>query len=248
MQPPEETACEATGNHHLPPHVFCSIADVYDRISFLMSFGLIRSWRRTLARSLTMNAGETWMDLGTGTADLAIALLEASDPTTCLIGIDLVPEMVEQGRWKVWQRGLQGRISLLPGDVEHLDFPDNSVDGCCSAFLMRTLKDPSQSFREMLRVVRLNGQVACLEVSHPPHRIFRSLFHFYFYRCAPLCGALLGQKFKAYQYFPASLKGFPDAPTLKRIMEECGWSDVHFQRLHGGVVTIHRGTKRSDDG
>ncbi len=57
-----------------------------------------------------------------------------------------------------------------------------------SAFLVRTLADPEQGFREMLRVVRPGGRVICLEVSHPPGKALRTLFHFYFYKCAPFFG------------------------------------------------------------
>lgn len=239
----EETFCETEDKRLSLQNVFCHIAGIYDLMNLLISFGLVRSWRRCVAQYLVLRAGETWLDLGTGTADLAIALIGASDPNTHIIGIDMTPEMLEQGRMKLRRRRLQDRITLRIGDAEHLDLPDNSVDGCCSAFLVRNLVDLPQSFREMLRVVRPNGRVVCLEVSHPPNKVFRSLFHFYFYKCAPLCGTLLGQKFKAYQYLPNSLKNFPDAPTLKKMMEECGWSDVRFHRLNGGIVTMYLGRK-----
>lgn len=244
MSVKEETFRKTEDKRLSRQNVFCHIAGIYDLMNLLISFGLIRSWRRCAAQYLALRAGEIWLDLGTGTADLAIALIRVSDPNTHIIGIDITPEMLEQGRLKLRRRGLQDRVKLRIGDAEHLDLPDNSVDGCCSAFLIRNLVDLPQSFREMLRVVRPNSRVVCLEVSHPPNRIFRSLFHFYFYKCAPLCGAILGQKFKAYQYLPDSLKNFPDAPTLKKMMEECGWSDVRFHRFNGGIVTMYLGTKR----
>lgn len=236
--------CEKVGQRSSLQNVFCHIARIYDWMNLLISFGLSRSWRRRAARYLALQAGETGLDLGTGTADLAIALLEAADPNAHIIGIDITPQMLEQGRRKLRRRGLQDRIELRIGDAEHLDLPDNCVDGCCSAFLVRTLGDLPQSLREMLRVVRPNGRVVCLEISHPPHMIFRGLFHFYFYYCAPLFGAMLGQRLEAYHYLPTSLKTFGDAPALKQLMEACGWSDVHFQRQTFGVVTIHIGTKR----
>ena len=35
----------------------------------------------------------------------------------------------------------------------------------------------------------------------------------------------------------------PDAPALKVIMEEAGWTDVRFYRLGRGMVAVHVGTK-----
>ena len=160
-----------------------------------------------------------------------------------MIGMDITPEMLEEGRKKVARLGLQMDIDLRIGDAEHIDLPDNSVDGCCSAFTVRNLTDIQQGFREMLRVVRPGGRVVCLEISHPPGKIFGGLFHFYFYKLAPLFGTILGKAFEEYNYLPNSLTTFPDAPTLQKLMEECGWSDVRFYRLNGGIVAIHVGTK-----
>src|SRR5947209_19259082 len=95
----------------------------------------------------------------------------------------------------------------------------------------------------MLRVVRPGGRVVCLEISHPPGKIFGTLFHFYFYRFAPLFGTIIGKAFEEYNYLPNSLTTFPDAPALKAIMEEVGWSDVRFYRLSRGIVAVHVGTK-----
>ncbi|MDQ6642933.1 MAG: class I SAM-dependent methyltransferase, partial [Chloroflexota bacterium] len=95
----------------------------------------------------------------------------------------------------------------------------------------------------MLRVVRPGGRVACLEISHPPGKLFGSLFHFYFYKLAPLFGSIIGKAFEEYNYLPNSLTNFPDAPALQAIMEEVGWSDVRFYRLNGGIVAVHVGTK-----
>lgn len=240
----DDPLAERKANCSAPHSVFHQIAGIYDVMNLLISFGLIRTWRRRAARYLPLRAGEIGLDLGTGTADLAIALLGVVDPDARVIGLDISPEMLEQGRRKLRRCGLQDRIELRLGDVEHLDLPDNSVDGCCSAFLARTLADLPQSLREMLRVVRPNGRMVCLEVSHPPRGLWRGLFHFYFYRCAPVFGVLLGQRLRAYQYLPASLKNFGDARTLKQMMEACGWSDVHVHLLAGGIAAIHIGTKR----
>jgi demethylmenaquinone methyltransferase/2-methoxy-6-polyprenyl-1,4-benzoquinol methylase len=95
----------------------------------------------------------------------------------------------------------------------------------------------------MLRVVRPSGRVVCLEISHPPSKIFGSLFYFYFYKLAPLFGTILGKAFEEYNYLPNSLTTFPNAPTLQTMMEEVGWSNVTFYRLSLGIVAIHVGTK-----
>ncbi len=239
----EEKFKETGGKRSYVQRLFGRIARIYDPMNRLMSFGLDRYWRARAARYLALATGETGLDLGAGTADLSIAVVRASGPGTHMIGMDITPEMLDLGRTKLTRLGLQDSIELRVGDAEHIDLPDNSVDGCCSAFTVRNLTDIRQGFREMLRVVRPGGRVVCLEISHPPGKIFGGLFYFYFYKLAPLFGTLIGKAFEEYNYLPNSLTTFPDAPTLKTMMEEVGWSDVRFYRLSRGIVALHVGTK-----
>lgn len=240
----EEKFRETGGKRPYVQRLFGRIAHIYDIMNRLMSFGLDRRWRAFAARYLALSTGELGLDLGTGTADLSIAVIQRAGPGTRMIGMDITPEMLALGRDKIARLGLQDRIELRVGDAEHIDLPANSVDGCCSAFMVRNLTDIQQGFREMLRVVRPGGRVVCLEISHPPGKIFGSLFHFYFYRLAPLFGTIIGKAFEEYNYLPHSLTHFPDAPTLKTMMEEVGWHDVRFSRLNGGIVAVHVGTKQ----
>jgi demethylmenaquinone methyltransferase/2-methoxy-6-polyprenyl-1,4-benzoquinol methylase len=240
----EEKFRESGGKRPYVQRLFGRIARVYDLMNRLMSLGLDRHWRARTARYLALGTGQLGLDLGTGTADLAIAVIRRSGPGTRVIGMDITPEMLEVGRKKLTRLGLQDRIELRIGDAERIDLPDNSVDGCCSAFMVRNLGDIGQGFREMLRVVRPGGRVVCLEISHPPGKMFGWLFHLYFYRLAPVFGAIIGKAFEEYNYLPNSLTTFPDAPALKTIIEEAGWSEVRFYRLTRGIVAIHVGTKR----
>ena len=241
--PLEEKFRETGGKRSYVQRLFGRIARIYDLMNSLMSFGLDRYWRAKAARYLALGSGETGLDLGTGTADLSIAVIRQAGPGTKMIGLDITPEMLAQGQIKVERLGLQDRIDLRIGDAEHIDLPDNSVDGCCSAFTVRNLTDIEQGFREMLRVVKPGSRVVCLEISHPPGKMFGCLFYLYFYKLAPLFGTILGKAFEEYNYLPNSLTTFPQAPRLKTIMEEAGWSNVHFYRLSGGIVALHVGTK-----
>lgn len=239
----EERFQASGGKQPYVRRLFGRIARVYDLMNRLMSLGLDQRWRNFAARHLALGTGELGLDLGAGTADLSIAVIKRSGPGTRMIGMDITPEMLAEGRRKLAKLGLQDRIELRVGDAEHIDLPDNSVDGCCSAFTVRNLADIHRGFSEMLRVVRPGCRVVCLEISHPPGKIFGPLFHFYFYRLAPLFGTIIGKAFEEYNYLPHSLTTFPDAPALKVIMEEAGWTDVRFYRLGRGMVAVHVGTK-----
>jgi demethylmenaquinone methyltransferase/2-methoxy-6-polyprenyl-1,4-benzoquinol methylase len=239
----EEKFREVGGKRPYVQNLFGRIAGVYDLMNKLMSLGLDGHWRKRAARYLALATGDKGLDLGAGTGDLAIEVVRSAGPNTTMIGMDITPEMLEVGRKKLIRMGLQDRIDLRVGDAEHIDLPDNSVDGCCSAFTVRNLTDIERGFSEMLRVVRPGGRVVCLEISHPPGKIFGTLFYLYFYKLAPLFGTILGKAFEEYNYLPNSLTTFPKAPALKEIMQKAGWSDVHYYYLNGGIVAIHVGTK-----
>lgn len=239
----EDKFKETGGKRPYVERLFGRIARVYDPMNRLMSLGLDQRWRKFAARQLALATGETGLDLGAGTGDLSIEVIRQAGPGSHMIGMDITAAMLEQGKIKLKKKGLEDRIDLRLGDAEHIDLPDNSVDGCCSAFTVRNLTDIRQGFQEMLRVVRPGGRVVCLEISHPPGRIFGGLFNFYFYRLAPLFGTIVGKAFEEYNYLPHSLTTFPGADELKKIMEEVGWTEVRYHRLTGGVVAVHVGTK-----
>src|SRR5881275_1048113 len=137
----EEKFKETGGKRPYVQRLFGRIARIYDPMNRLMSFGLDRYWRARAARYLALGTGETGLDLGAGTADLSIAVIRRSGPGTRMIGMDITPEMLDQGRIKLARLGLQDRIDLRLGDAEQIDLPENSVDGCWSAFMVRNLAD-----------------------------------------------------------------------------------------------------------
>src|ERR1700730_5584160 len=149
----EEKFRATGGKRTYVQRLFGRIARVYDPMNRLMSFGLDRRWRAFAARYLALGTGQLGLDLGAGTADLSIAVIRRSGPGTRMIGLDITPEMLDEGRRKIERLGLQDSIELRVGHAEHIDLPDNSVDGCCSAFTVRNLSDLPLGFREMLRVV-----------------------------------------------------------------------------------------------
>ena len=97
----EEKFLATGGKRPYVQRLFGRIARVYDPMNRLMSFGLDRRWRAFAARYLALGSGELGLDLGTGTADLSIAVIRRSGPGTRMIGMDITPEMLELGRAKI---------------------------------------------------------------------------------------------------------------------------------------------------
>ncbi|WP_394843530.1 class I SAM-dependent methyltransferase [Pendulispora brunnea] len=110
---------------------------------------------RQLARDLRPG---TIADIGTATAVVPVGL--ASDRSMgawCFIGVDLDPTMLEEGRPRIRERGLEERIALHVGDAQALPFADESLTMSVSRATLHHLPDKAVSLREMYRVLEPGG-------------------------------------------------------------------------------------------
>ena len=96
----------------------------------------------------------------------------------------------------------------------------------------------------MARVVRPGGKVVVLEITTPQRPPLSTFFSLWFDRVVPAIGRVAGDP-DAYTYLPASVKRFPDAPGLGRIMaEDVGLAEVGWVLTAGGIIALHHGTVR----
>lgn len=218
--------------------MFGAIAPRYDLMNRLMTLGRDMVWRRTVVRLCALPPGGSLLDVATGTGDVAYEAMH-SDPAIRVVGLDLTPEMMLQGRAK--QFGLA--FPFLEGDALSLPFGDNTFDATASGFMMRNVVDIDLAFREQLRVVRPGGRVVCLEITLPRTPLLGRLLEFYFFRVVPLAGRLISGHREAYTYLPESVAAFPCPPELKTIMEAAGLRDVSYRTAMLGTIAIHWGTK-----
>ncbi len=223
--------------------MFDRIAPRYDLMNALMTGGRDQGWRRAAARLAAPAPGSVALDLATGTADLALALL-AETRVRAVIGVDFVERMVRLGRDKLADRG-EPRVRLVVGDALALPFPDR-VFGCvASAFLLRNLADLAVGLAEMRRVTAPGGSVVALEITQPTLPGWREAFRLYFHRVVPAVGALVSGDRAAYTYLPQSVDRFVTPAELARLMGSAGLSDVRVTRVGLGTVTIHVGRRAS---
>ncbi len=222
--------------------LFARIAWRYDLMNRLMSLGCDQAWRRTVARLAEVPPGGLALDVATGTADIALALLQRR-PDGRVVGVDFSPEMMAIGRQKATAAGAGDRLRFVNGDALCLPFPDDSFDAVTSGFAMRNVASIPGAFAEMRRVVRPGGRVVCLELSRPTLPGWRQLYHLYFFRLVPLLGRLLGSWGEAYTWLPYSLSQFLSPDALKAVMESTGLRDARYRRLMLGTVAVHVGVK-----
>lgn len=234
--------------------MFSSIAPRYDLNNTLLSFGRHHAWKRAAVEQADCRPGDRVLDVGTGTADLALLLAErvGASPASSASGgglgggevlaVDCNPEMLRVGLDKVRSAAPHARITCLLGDALSLPVRSGSCAVATTAFCLRNVADLPRALQEMHRVLQPGGRAVCLEFSHPKGLLLRRLYDWYSFALLPKIGtAVAGDRTGVYYYLPDSIRRFPDRDGLKALMEEAGFHEVTYTDLTGGIVSIHKG-------
>jgi demethylmenaquinone methyltransferase/2-methoxy-6-polyprenyl-1,4-benzoquinol methylase len=221
--------------------VFQEIAQVYDPMNRVLTFGQWQRWQRAFERFTPARPGMRVLDVGCGTGDLTLILARMVGPQGHVIGLDLTPAMLEVARAKVARSGLGARIELVEANALHLPFEDQSFDGVTAGFSLRNMADLDGALAEMWRVLKPGGFAVSLDVSKPSAPVVRPLFLWFFYRLVPWIGALGGRGRAPYAWLSESLKAFPDRAELTRRLREHGFERVEDRPLSFGAAALHRG-------
>lgn len=116
-------------------------------------------WSRQLAPLLVkfagVKAGESVLDVGSGTGALAFAIAEAV-PSTRVTGVDPSSAYVKYAQ----TRTAGDRVRFQVGDAQALDMADGTFDKVLSLLVMNFIPDPATALREMRRVTGRGGVVA----------------------------------------------------------------------------------------
>lgn len=211
--------------------MFGRVAHRYDLANHLLSFHIDRLWRARTVRRVRPaldRPGARALDLCCGTGDLTLALGPAA------IGADFCHPMLVRARGK-------GARRLVEADALQLPFADASLDLVTAAFGFRNLANYHDGLAEIRRVLRPGGMAAILEFSHPPNRAFGALYDFYSRRVLPRIGGALSGSRDAYAYLPESVRKFPPPEELAAMMRASGFARVAWERMTGGIVTLHTG-------
>lgn len=222
--------------------MFARIAPGYDRVNRAMTFGMDQRWRREVVAAVAPPMGGRALDVGTGTGDFLPALAEWTRHGL-VVGVDFTLPMMQAGTPKIAALADGGRAGFVGGDALRLPFPDNSFDAITTGFVMRNVTDIAAAFREMYRVARPGGVVACLEVARPQNPLLRLGHRLYFEQVVPWIGAILGGDRRAYTYLPQSARAFPPPEELAAIMRAAGWQHVTYRRYSLGAVAVHTGAR-----
>lgn len=237
---PPVARMSAAGQTAVVQDIFTTVHGRYDFLNHLLSLRRDVGWRDAAVSRMRFPRTRRFLDVATGTADLAIAAVRRW-PGISAVGVDFAAPMLEVGRRKLREAGLEGRIGLQEADALRLPFPDRSFDVTAVAFGMRNIPDKLGALREMARVTVPGGQVMVLEMTFAPTPLFRPLYHFYLVRLLPRLARLFAQNGAGYRYLSDSIRAFPAPAAFAVTMREAGLRGVTWHGLTFGSAYLHVG-------
>ena len=217
--------------------MFDAISPGYDRLNSLMTLGIDQKWRIRAIHELKPIQPKMILDVATGTGDFAIAALDLNPRQ--VIGLDVSVGMLDVGRSKMSQRGVDQIILLVEGDSEQIAYPDASFDAATVGFGVRNFENLELGLREIYRVMRPGGRVAILEPSFPQSFPLKQLFGLYFRRIVPILGRILTRDAAAYTYLPESVGAFPSGQQFIDIGLACGFTSGRHIPLTLGTCALY---------
>ena len=218
--------------------MFDNIAPSYDKLNHRLSWNIDKGWRRKAIRQLAPFKPQTLLDIATGTGDFAILAAEMLHPQK-LVGADISEGMMEIGRKKVREKGLQDIISFAKEDCLHLSYQNETFDAVTAAFGIRNFADLDSGLREMQRVLRKGGHLSIVELTSPVSFPMKQLFHVYSHTVLPVYGRLISKDTSAYSYLTKTIEAFPQGEQMVEILHKAGFSEAHFKRLTCGICTMY---------
>jgi demethylmenaquinone methyltransferase/2-methoxy-6-polyprenyl-1,4-benzoquinol methylase len=175
--------------------VFTDIADKYDRINRILSFGRDQAWRRRVMAKLPEGR---LLDLGGGTG-AANEVFGARE----VVALDPSPEML----------GRNGAPQRTVGVGERLPFGDGSFDAVFSAYVFRNLDSVEQTVAEAARVLRPGGRLGVVGLGRPRSRVAASVHRVGSSIVLPVVGTIVGAR-EEYVYLNRSLDKLPPPEVL----------------------------------
>ncbi|MGH9213120.1 MAG: methyltransferase domain-containing protein [Acidimicrobiales bacterium] len=109
-------------------------------------------------RHAELAEGEVVLDIGSGGGMDTVLAARRVGPTGKVVGLDMLPEMVERARKTVQEAGVASWCELRAGEMEAIPLPDESVDVVISNGVINLSPRKSRAFAEITRVLRPGGR------------------------------------------------------------------------------------------
>ena len=242
---PLRTALESPASKRVyVRRLFATIADRYDLITVLLSFGLDRHWKRRLTSLAGSLGGKRTLDLACGTGDIAFAFAERG---ASVVGLDITHRMVEIATAKETHSASRAaHCAFLVGDMMALPFANAQFDVVTTGYGLRNVPELAGAVTEIERVLRPGGLLLSLDFNRPRNTAVRAVYLAYLTAIGGALGFILHRDPDTYRYIPQSIRRYPGAAAVAQMMRDHGFSSAEWLPVLGGLMAIHIARKRPE--
>lgn len=225
--------------------MFNSIAKQYDKANAVLSLQLHKRWNHTLVcQVMSPLKTHTYLDLCSGTGDIAFDYLQTNPATCQAFLIDFSANMLSCAKAKAATLHLKRHeIKYIEADVQNIPLGKDTIDCATMAYGIRNVKDPSVCIGEVFRVLKPGSRFGILELTQPHNSLLRLGHQLYLKTILPFFGKILTTNQDAYDYLQNSIQTFIAPSDLEKLMQERGFVNTSRLSLAGGIATILIGTK-----
>jgi len=242
--------------------LFHTIADRYDLITGLLSFGRDRRWKATLVALAGVQPGTRALDLAAGTGDIAFGLAARGARVAAL---DITHRMLQiaSGKRHLSIRGASplalpdtlarggpvpraargaprpGDVSFVTGDMMSLPFQDGAFDVVTTGYGIRNVPAIEPALGEIRRVLRPGGLLLSLDFDRPASPVVRIVYLGYLTVVGSALGWVLHRDPDTYRYIPESIRRYPGAAGVAAMLSRAGFAGSRVVPLLGGLLAIN---------
>ena len=235
------------GKQRYVRQLFATIADRYDFITGFLSYGQDRRWKQRLIQLARLQPSDRLLDLACGTGDIVFA---AAPHVQRAVGLDVTHRMLQLANARAPLKGrptsqIVGHpfmgcpVQFVTGDMLALPFPDRSFTVVTVGYGLRNVPDLQRSLHEIRRVLVPHGRVLSLDFNRPSNALVRSAYLIYLTIVGSALGYVLHRDPDTYRYIPESIRTYPGAEGVARMMEQSGLTRVRVVKVLGGLMAIH---------
>ncbi len=223
--------------------IFSEVADNYEMVNHILTLGLDIHWRHQAAREAVETGGTVWLDVCSGTGEMARYLSRLANSQVKIISLDFCYPMIARAR----EKNKKGNIDFIEAEAKRLPFPDNCLDLITISFATRNIT-PNKEYlidhlREFKRVLRKGGRFINLETSQPSLKLIQQLFRFYIKITVKPIGSFISSSKAGYSYLSYTIPRFFSAQQFSSLLYQAGFTQVSFNKFLFGVAAIHMAVK-----
>ena len=288
------TIATPEGKRRYVRRLFATIADRYDVITRLLSYGQDRRWKRRLIDLARLRPEDRVLDLACGTGDLLFA---AAPRVRYAVGLDLTHRMLQLADRRAVKarptsadpatvarptsadpdavtrptsadpdavirptsadpatvarpssldpeivgRPFTGRrnVAFVTGDMLALPLAGARFDVITTGYGLRNVPDLAVALSEMHRVLAPGGRLLSVDFNRPGNAVVRAAYLAYLTGVGSVLGLVLHGDPNTYRYIPESIRLYPGATAVARMMVDAGFTEVRVVPVFGGLMAIH---------